>query len=346
MRKQPMKKEKSTIHDIARRLNVTASTVSRALNDHPRISESTKKAVQKAAQKLNYQPNHLAAALRSGKSNILGVIVPTVDRSFFSSVVRGIEEIANHSRYNVMICQSYDNHEKEVAAVEALLSARVDGIIASYAKETRNFDHFMKAKERGIPVILFDRSNDELELSHVVADDFLGAYKATEHLIHQGCRRIAHFTSNRAISIFKDRLRGYKEALLANGLLYDESLVVESNLQLDDGRNSMTKLLTQKEIPDGVFSSSAYGILGALQVLNEKGIKVPQDVALVGFSNEPFTSFTEPSLSTVEQHSLRMGNAAAEIFLEEVSGDEKKFIPQKIVLKPELVIRQSSQRRK
>jgi LacI family transcriptional regulator len=341
-----MKKEKSTIHDIARKLNITASTVSRALNDHPRISESTKKAVQKTAQKLNYQPNHLAAALRSGKSNILGVIVPTVDRSFFSSVVRGIEEIANHSRYNVMICQSYDNHEKEVAAVEALLSARVDGIIASYAKETRNFDHFMKAKERGIPVVLFDRSNDELELSHVVADDFLGAYKATEHLIQQGCRRIAHFTNTRAISIFKDRLRGYKEALLANGLLFDESLVVESNLQLDDGRNSMLQLLTRKEIPDGVFSSSAYGILGALQVLNEKGIKVPQDVALVGFSNEPFTSFTQPSLSTVEQHSLRMGNAAAEIFLEEVSGDEKKFIPQKIVLKPELVIRQSSQRKK
>jgi len=341
-----VKKEKSTIHDIARRLNITASTVSRALNDHPRISESTKKAVQKTAQKLNYQPNHLAAALRSGKSNMLGVIVPTVDRSFFSSVVRGIEEIANKSRYNVMICQSYDNHEKEVAAVEALLSARVDGIIASHAKETGNFDHFMKAKERGIPVILFDRSNDELELSHVVVDDFLGAYKATEHLIVQGCKRIAHFTNTRPVSIFKDRLRGYREALLANGLFYDQSLVVESNLQLEDGRNSMLQLLNQKEIPDGVFSASAYGILGALQVLNEKGIKVPQDIALVGFSNEPFTSFTQPSLSTIEQHSLRMGNAAAEIFLEEVSDDEKQFIPQKIVLKPELVIRQSSQRKK
>lgn len=340
-----MKKEKSTIHDIARKLNITASTVSRALNDHPRISESTKKAVQKAAQKLNYQPNHLAAALRSGRSNILGVIVPTVDRSFFSSVVRGIEEIANSSRYNVMICQSYDNHEKEVAAVEALLSARVDGIIASYAKETRNFDHFMKAKERGIPVILFDRSNDELELSHVVVDDFLGAYKATEHLIQQGCKRIGHFTNTRPISIFKDRLRGYKEALIANGLTYDESLVVESNLQLEDGRDSMLQLLNRKELPDGIFSASAYGILGALQVLIEKGIRVPQDVALVGFSNEPYTSFTEPALSTVEQHSLRMGNAAAEIFLEEVSDGEKKFIPQKIVLKPELIIRQSSLRK-
>jgi len=341
-----MKKEKATIHDIARKLNITASTVSRALKDHPRISSETKKAVHKTALKLNYQPNHIAAALRNGKSNILGIIVPTADRSFFSSVVRGIEEIANKSRYNVMICQTHDNYEKEVATVEALLNARVDGIIASHAKDTSNFDHFLKVKERGIPLILFDRSNDEIEVSNVVIDDFLGAYKATEHLIQQGCKRIAHFTNTRKISIFKERLRGYREALLDNGLTYDESMVIESNLQLEDGRNSMIRLLNQKEIPDGIFSASALGILGAMQVLKERNIKVPHEVALVGFSNEAFTSFTEPSLTTVEQHSMRIGNAAAQIFLEEVSSTQKKFIPQKIVLKPELIIRQSSVRKK
>jgi LacI family transcriptional regulator len=341
-----MKKEKATIHDIARKLNITASTVSRALKDHPRISAETKKAVQKAAQKLNYQPNNIAAALRNGKSNIIGIIVPTADRTFFSSVVRGIEEIANTAKYNVMICQTYDNFEKEVSTVEALLNARVDGIIVSHGKETQNFDHFLKVKERGIPIILFDRSNDELEVSNVVIDDFLGAYKATEHLIQQGCKRIAHFTNARKISIFKERLRGYREALLDNGLKFDESLVVDSNLQLEDGRNSMEQLLKRKDIPDGVFSSSAYGILGAMQVLKEKGFKVPEDVALVGFSNEPFTSFTEPPLSTIDQHPMRMGNAAAEIFLEEIAVKDKKFIPQKIVLKPELIIRQSSLRKK
>jgi len=280
--------------------------------------------------------------LRNGRSNIIGIIVPTVDRSFFSSVVRGIEEIANHAKYNVMICQSYDDYEKEVATVEALLSARVDGIIVSHAKETENFDHFLKAKEKGIPVILFDRSNDELEVSHVVVDDYLGAFKATEHLIQQGCRRIAHFTGSRPISIYKDRLRGYKEALLAHRIPLDESLVIESNLQLEDGRNGMIQLLNSGAKPDGVFSASAYGILGALQILKERMIKVPGEIALVGFSNEPYTSFTEPSITTVEQHSLRMGNAAAEIFLEEVANGDKKFIPQKIVLKPELIIRQSS----
>jgi len=340
-----MKKEKTTIHDIAKKLNITASTVSRALNDNPRISEATKKAVQKAAQKLNYHPNQIAAALRNGKSNIIGIIVPTVDRSFFSSVVRGIEEVANQAKYNVMICQSYDDYDKEVATVEALLRSRVDGIIASFAKQTRDFDHFLKAKQRGIPVILFDRSNDELEVSHVVADDYLGAFKATEHLAQQGCIRIAHFAGSQRISIYRDRLRGYKDALNANGLKYKESLVIESNLQLEDGRNSMIQLL-RGDAPDGVFSASAYGILGALQVLKERSMNVPNDVALVGFSNEPYTSYTEPSITTVEQHSLRMGNAAAEIFLEEVADSEEKFIPQKIVLKPELIIRKSSLRKK
>jgi LacI family transcriptional regulator len=346
-KQQRMKKERSTIHDIAKKLNVTASTVSRALNDHPRISAETKRAVLKAAQKLNYQPNHIAAALRNGKSNIIGIIVPTADRSFFSSVVRGIEEIANRGRYQVMITQTYDQYEKEAATVEALLNARVDGIIASHGKETENFDHFKKVKDKGIPLILFDRSNDDLEVSQVVIDDYLGAFQATEHLIKQGYKRIAHFTSTKKISIYRERLRGYREALDRNGLPYDESLVITSDLQLEDGRNSMTKLLSKKPYPDAVFSASALGAVGAMQILRENGIQIPQQVGLVAFSNEPFTSFTQPSLTTVDQHSMRIGNAAAEIFLEEVSrGPEAKFIPQKVVLKPELIIRESSLRKK
>ena len=251
-----------------------------------------------------------------------------------------------------MICQTYESQKKEAETVEALLNARVDGIIVSHAKNTLNFDHFYKVKEKGIPLILFDRSNDELEVSHVVIDDFLGAYKATEHLIQQGCKRIAHFTNTRKISIYKERLRGYREALTNNGLTFDESLVIESDLQLDDGRSSMIQLLKLKERPDAVFSASAYGMLGALQVLKENGIKVPEEMALIGFMNEPFTSYTEPSLSTVDQHSMRMGNAAAQIFLDEVSDNSKKsdltkkFIPQKIVLTPELIIRQSSLKKK
>jgi len=341
-----MRKEKTTIHDIARKLNITASTVSRALKDHPRISADTKKAVWKVAEKLNYQPNHIAAALRNGRSRIIGIIIPNVDRSFFSSVVRGIEEVANTARYNVMICQTYDRYDKEVDNIEALLNARVDGIIASFAKDTIDFSHFLKVKEKGIPLVLFDRSNSDLEVSHVVTDDYLGSYKATEHLIQQGCKRIAHFTNIRKISIYKDRMRGYREALEAYKIQYDPSLVVESNLQLQDGRTSMEQLLELKERPDAVFSASALGALGAMQVLKERNIRIPDDVALVAFTNELFTLYTEPALTAVDQHSVPMGNAAAEIFLEEISKTQQKFIPQKIVLKPELVIRASSLKRK
>ena len=338
-------KGKATIHDIAEMLNITASTVSRALNNNPRISETTRKTVLKAAKQLNYQPNNIAAALRNGKSHIIGIIVPTADRTFFASVVRGIEEIANKINYKVIICQSYDNYEKEVQTVDALLSARVDGIIASIGKNTEDFGHYKRALEKGLPVVLFDRTTDELEVSQVMIDDYLGAYKVTEHLIQQGCRRIAHFTSPKKLSIFRERFRGYADALAKHNIPFDERLVVGSNLQLEDGRKSMEELLKLDIVPDAVFSSSDYGAMGAMQVLKERKIKIPQEVALAGFSNEPFTSFTDPPLTTIDQFSLRMGNITAELFFEQLKQNGKKHLPQKTVLKPELIIRQSSLRK-
>ena len=337
---------KTTIHDIAEKLKITASTVSRALNNNPRISEATRKAVQKAAKQLNYQPNNIAAALRNGKSHIIGVIVPTADRSFFSSIVRGVEEIANKINYKVIICQSYDNYDKEVQTIEALLSARVDGIIASIGKNTEDFSHFKKAQDKGLPVVLFDRTTDELEVSQVMIDDYRGAFMATEHLIEQGCSRIAHFTSPKKISIYKERLRGYQDALSKYKIAYDERLVIESNLQLEDGRKSMEQLLALDVRPDAVFSASDYGAMGAMQVLKERKIQIPEEVSLVGFSNEPFASFTDPPLSTVDQMTLQMGNITAELFFEQLKSNGKKHMPQKTVLKPELIIRGSSLKKK
>lgn len=337
-----MKKDRSTIHDIAKKLDITASTVSRALKNHPRISEATKKAVLKAAEKLNYQPNHIAAALRNGRSKIIGVIVPTADRSFFASVVRGIEEVANSAQYNVMICQSYDDQQKEAKTVETLLNTRVDGILVSFAKGTDSFEHFLKVKKKGIPLIFFDRSYDEIDTSSVVIDDYLGAYKAVEHLIQQGCKRIAHFTNSKKISIYSERLRGYRQALGDHNIPFDNSLVIECNMQLEDGREGMKKLLSYKHPPDAVFSASDYSIMGAMQVLKEQNIKIPQQIALFGFGNEPFTGFTEPQLSTIDQKSKEMGRAAAEIFFELIENGNKSGIVKKVVLKPELIIRSSS----
>ncbi|MBF9255063.1 LacI family DNA-binding transcriptional regulator [Pontibacter sp. 172403-2] len=339
-------KPKVTIQDIAAKLNITASTVSRALNNNPRISEATRKAVLKTAKQLDYQPNNIAAALRNGKSYIIGVIVPTADRSFFASVVRGIEEIANNLNYKVIICQSYDLYEKEVQTVDALLSARVDGIIASIAKTTNNFDHFKKAITQGMPLVLFDRTTDLLEVSQVVIDDYLGAYKIVDHLIQQGCRRIAHFTSPSQISIYKERFRGYTDALKAHDIPFEEELVVKSNMQLEDGRESMLQLLKLKQLPDAVFSASDYGAMGAMQVLKERKISIPAQIALAGFGNEPFTSFTDPTLTTIDQRSITMGNLVAELFFENYKAADKKFVPQKTVLKPELIIRNSTLRNK
>jgi LacI family transcriptional regulator len=331
---------RATIHDIARMVSVSASTVSRALRNDTRISSLVRETVWRAASELDYRPNHIAAALRNGRSNILGVIVPTADRTFFSSVIRGIEEIANASGLHILICQTYDSYTKEIATVEALLNARVDGIIASHAKETVNFEHFLKVKKRGVPLLFFDRSRDDIGVSQVVIDDYYGAYKATEHLIREGCRRIAHFTGPFSISIYKDRFRGYCDALSYYGVPRNPDYTIESSLQLEDGRNSMSMLLELSEPPDAVFSSSAIGIMGALQVCKERSVPIPEQIALVGFSDEPYLSFCEPGITTIDQKSMTIGNTAAKLILQPASLHDAR----KIVLRPELVVRRSSLR--
>jgi len=340
-----MSSKKATVHDIALKLGITASTVSRALNDHPRISAATKKLVLKTAKDVNYQPNHIAAALRMGKSRLIGVIVPTANRNFFSSVVRGIDEIADALGYRVILCQSYENYEKEVKTINALLNARVDGIIVSIAKNTEKFDHFQAVIDKGIPLVLFDRITELLEVNQVVLDDYMGAYKAVDHLIQQGYTRIAHFTSPRKINIYKERFRGYVDALKDRGIPFDPELVIDSNMQLEDGQQSAKYMLQRGLDFDAIFSAADYAAMGALQVLKENNIELPQKVGIVGFGNEPFTSFTEPSLSTVDQTSIAMGHVTAELFFELLKANERKFIPQKSVLKPELIIRASSTRK-
>lgn len=344
-----MENKKTTIHDIANKLGVTASTVSRALQDHPRISDSTKKEVMEMADKLNYQPNSIAAALRKGKSNIIGVIIPMADRNFFASVIRGVEEIVNQSGYRVIISQSNDSPEQEKSNIKALLESQVDGILASYAKKTTDFDHYKEIVRQGVPLILFDRLHEtleSLEVGSVVIDDYLGAYKATEHLVEQGCRRIAHFSGPQHVSIYKERRRGYEEALKRHNIPIDERLIVESNLKLEAGRTLGEELLTWNQLPDAVFSSSDYGAVGAMEILKEHDIKIPDDIAMVGFSNESFTSFVDPGLTTIDQHGEKMGHFAAQLFLDQVSDDKDARTPSKTVLNPQLIVRESSIKKK
>ncbi len=324
-------------------LNITASTVSRALQDHPRISDATKKEVIRTAKKLNYHPNNIAAALRKGKSNLLGVMVPITDENFFASAIRGIEEVANQSGFRVLIMQSNDSTDKEKANIDAMFRAQVDGVLASIAMETTTFEHYQEIIDRGIPLILFDRFSDLINTNTVALDDYQGAYKAVEHLIKQGCRKIVHFAGYQHVSIYGERFRGYRDALKNYDIPFNDDLFYECDLKLESGRKLAKKILSRNVLPDAIFSSSDYSAMGAMQVLKAHGIAIPGQIAIVGFSNEPFSSFVEPGLSTVEQHSSKMGQLSAKLFLEQLAlGTESELITKKTVITPKLIIRASS----
>ena len=321
--------KKTTIHDIAQKLNVTASTVSRALNGNPRISEDTRKAVLKTANDLNYEPNQIASALRSGRTQLIGLLVPNINRAFFSSIVKGVEEVANSLDYRVIVSQSNEQFENEEKAVKAFLNARVDGIIASISKNTEQFDHYNQVLQRGLPLVLFDRTTPLVQTSQVLIDDYQGGYAATEHLIAQGCRKIVHFTTQRQIDIYKERYRGYMDALQDHDIEVDDSLVFRGNLQLEDGREHAMELVRKKDDFDAIFSASDYAAMGAMQVLKEHGYSIPQEVALAGFLNEPFTEFTDPPLTSVNQFPVEMGHTAADLFFSALDSDKRKTIPKK-----------------
>ncbi|UYZ62101.1 LacI family DNA-binding transcriptional regulator [Hymenobacter weizhouensis] len=337
-----MARTKASISDLAKQLGVSVSTVSRALSDHASISDATKKRVWKLARELHYQPNHLAAGLRKGRSNLLGVIVPHIDGHFFALVVKGIETVATRAGFNVMICQSNEDVAHERKNIETLLSAQVEGILVSLARTTRDFRHFEKVRKQEIPLVFFDRVLDGLDVSAVVLDDREGGYQSTKHLLAQGCRRIAHFGGPQHLNIYKNRRQGYVDALLEHGLPLDEDLIFYCDMTQEDGMEGMERLLSLPHPPDAVFSASDFSIVGALQVIKSRGLRVPQDIALAGFSNETFTSLTEPMLTSIDQRCEQMGQSAVRLFLEMLEEKTSKFSPRRIVLQPDLLIRDSS----
>ncbi|WP_405412919.1 LacI family DNA-binding transcriptional regulator [Maribacter sp. Asnod1-A12] len=337
-----MNKKRTTLKDIANVLSISTAAVSKALNDDARISVKTKKAVKQVAKELKYQPNHLASALRKGKSKLVGVIVPRTNSNFFSSVVENMEGVLNKAGYNIIITQSNESFKKECDNIDTLLYLQVDGIIASMANETVDLSYYEKVKSNGIPLILFDRGENDLNVDYVGINDYESSHMIIEHLVAQGCKRIAHIGGYRRTRIFNNRIRGYIDAIKKHNLPHDDELLIESGLTLEDGRRQIEKLLALKKRPDAIYVASDYAALGALQVLNEKNIKVPEDIKLVGFGNEPFTSLVTPSITSISQHSQQIGKLAAQTFL---GYTEKETIVQslnKIILDSELIIRSSS----
>lgn len=336
--------KKVTILDIAKELNITFSSVARALNNHPGISEATKKAVRETADRLGYRQNKLASSLRSGRTNVIGVIVPSLEVSFFSSVVAGIEEVMTANGYTILLYQSNENEKREQRGIETFLQSRVDGIITSVSTCTADIAPFQDILERKTPLVFFDRTLFNLKASSVIIDDYMGGFIATEHLIQQGYKKIIHITANKNIQIFTERLRGYQDALRHYNIELNNDLIIKGDFSLEFGKNVIRELKEKKIAFDAVFALEDYTAMGVLQELLSSGVKVPEDVGVIGFANEAFGSLVTPKLSTIDQQTLEMGKQAALLLLRELKSQKSDQPVDKLVLAPILIPRASSLR--
>ncbi|WP_297089875.1 LacI family DNA-binding transcriptional regulator [uncultured Draconibacterium sp.] len=337
-----VQKPETTIHDIAKKLKISASTVSRALKDNPLISEATRAKIKKTAAEMGYRPNVMAANLRTKRTNTIGVIVPLINRHFFSSVISGIEDIAYKQGFAVTISQSNDNFEKESTIAHTLFANRVDGLILSIGMQTKTFDHLKPFAERHTPIVFFDRIVEEIPAHKIVVDDFGGAYRATQHLIEQGRTRIAHITGPLTLQIYSKREDGYRQALADAGLEINNDYVLHNSLTREDGLRAIKKMLVQKIRPDAIFCANDTTALSSIIYLKEKGIRVPEDIAIVGFSNEPYSELVTPAITTVKQPGFEMGQKAAELIINQINNKKQAETYQTITMDTELIIRSSS----
>ena len=338
-----MKGGPATIKDIAKSLGISFSTVSRALRNHPDVNKETREAVQKLADKLNYSPNVLALNFKTNKTNTLGVIIPGFIIHFYASAISGIQNEAARAGYNVIICQSDESYETEKKNVEVLLKSRVDGFIVSVSKNTEDYEHFKQLEKKGAPLVFFNRVCPDIDTTKVVVDDYRGAFKAVEHLIEGGCTRIAHIAGPPNLMICKNRLNGYLDALKQYNLPIDESLIAECDFSLEQGKAATLKLLEGNR-PDGIFVVNDGAAFGCLQVLKEQQVAIPNEIAVVGFTNEPLCDLIEPSLTTVSQPTYEIGQVAAQLLLQRIQEGIENFVPQTRVLDAELIIRNSTRK--
>lgn len=335
-----------TIYDIAKSLNVSAATVSRALMDHPSVNANTKQKVKETAESMGYRSNHLASNLRKKKSNIVGIIVGNLNSSFMSNVIFGVEKVMSEAGYNLIISQSLDSINKEINIAKAMYNNRVDGLLVSLAYDTENADHFESFVKRGIPLVYFDRVYPHEQCPGVEIDNAKAAYEITEHLIKQGCKRICHVTAYRLSSVALDRFNGYKQALQEYNIPFDESLVLYTDLGYEDGIKAAQDILAMPERPDAVFAINDACAVSCLQELKRNGIDIPGDIAIAGFNNDIVSWITEPGLTTVNYKGHEMGEIAARMLVDRLNNTHPSHAQKKLVLESELVIRESSLKKK
>ena len=331
-----------TIKDIAEKLNISVSTVSRALKNNPEISLQTREAVQKLAKELKYQPNPLAVALKTHKSNTIGVVVPQIVSSFYASVVKGIEQVADEFGYQVFVSSSNEKKEKEEKNVNGFLNMRMDGIILSLSRATNTYDHIHKIQELGVPMVLFDRTSKELEVSKVVADDAAAAHKAVTHLIEGGAKRIGFLTGPEYMLFGRNRMRGYKKALEAHNMPIDETLISRCDFTVEDAKKAAKELLSRSNRPDAFFAINDDLAIGAIAAAKELGLKVPEELAVVGFSNSRRSRYMEPSVSTMDQNPKQVGREAAKLLFDQLENKPDGKTVKEVVVHADLLVRTSS----
>ena len=331
---------KATITHIAKALNVTPSTVSRALAGNPRVSEQTRLLVMAKADELGYEPNVMASSLRKGVSNTVGMIVPRINRQFFGNVISGVEAILNPAGYNLLISQSHERYADEVKAVNTLLSHRVAGVLISHSIETTDYSHLQKVLDKGVVLVQFDRVVASLQGAQITNDCFNGAFLATKHLIKNGYKRIGHLAGTLSASVYLDRLKGYQAAMNEAGLAAGEALVFQNVITREGGFDAMQQVLASG--CDALYCAGDYAALGVIEYCRQHGVAIPGDFGVVGTANESFAPLIMPSLSTLEQNAFDMGNQVAASFLERVNGTV--FSSQNTSIPMRLIVRDSSWR--
>jgi LacI family transcriptional regulator len=342
-----MSQEKEiTIYDLARKLNISIATVSRALKDDPVVSKKTKKRIANLALEMGYRSNNFARNLRTSRTNTIGVIIPRINSSFMSAVIAGMENVANSEGYNLIISQSSESAEKERVNAATLFNSRVDGLLVSLAYDTDSLAHFEPFTKKKIPLIFFDRTADKTEGTCIQINNLRAAYEATTHLISQGYTRIVHITATPKRNVYIDRLQGYKQALADQRIAFREDYVIVGNLSQEAGADAAARILEMRPMPDAVFVANDNCAVGCMTALKHAGIRIPDDIAFVGFNNDPVSTVVEPTLTTVNYPGYEMGQIAARNLIDHLNGASSIHSTNTIILRSELMIRESSVRRK
>lgn len=331
-----------TIYDIASYLNISATTVSRGLKDHPAINKHTRKKIADAARELGYRSNTFASSLRSKKTYTIGVIVPRLNSHFMSSALAGMEDVAGREGYNLIITQSLESSAKEIANAHIMFNKRIDGLLISLAYDTENIKHIEPFFKKKIPVIFFDRIHPHSDSTSIVIDNYKAAYDVTKHLVQQGFKRIMHLGGNMLRNVYADRLRGYKAALEEHKIAFTQDLLYISRLTEEAGAEAAKHIMQMKKRPDAVFSANDTCAVYCMLSLKEAGLKIPQDIAFAGFNNEPVSKIIEPNLTTVNYSGYLVGETAAGSLIEHLKGNSSIKTTNTIILRSDLIIRESS----